>query len=378
MYNRSISKQITESLYQGKIIIIYGARQVGKTTLSKQILEEQKTLGKKCLYLNCELMSVKSRLETDNEQSLKDFFGDNNLVILDEAQTISEIGRKLKILVDTYPKIQIIATGSSSFSLANQIGEPLVGRSRMFIIYPLSILELKEKFNNFELDSKIENILRFGAYPAIVDLPDSMAAFDLDNLTGSYLYKDILAFENIKNSSVISKLLKLLALQVGNEVSINELSTQLNISSQTVKKYIDLLEKNFIIFSLSALSKNIRKEISKSSKIYFYDLGIRNAIINNFNTIDNRNDVGALWENFCILERMKINQLKGIPVKKYFWRTYNEEEVDYIEEYNGQFFGYEFKYSKDTFKTPKAFLDLYNNTEVKLVNKKNYLQFLSA
>ena len=223
MYNRSISKQITESLYQGKIIIIYGARQVGKTTLSKQILEEQKTLGKKCLYLNCELMSVKSRLETDNEQSLKDFFGDNNLVILDEAQTISEIGRKLKILVDTYPKIQIIATGSSSFSLANQIGEPLVGRSRMFIIYPLSILELKEKFNNFELDSKIENILRFGAYPAIVDLPDSMAAFDLDNLTGSYLYKDILAFENIKNSSVISKLLKLLALQVGNEVSINEL-----------------------------------------------------------------------------------------------------------------------------------------------------------
>ncbi|MDR2437133.1 MAG: ATP-binding protein [Endomicrobium sp.] len=375
MYLRAITKNIKKVLFSGKVIIIYGARQVGKTTLSKQILEEQSHLGKKTQYFNCELLSIKSKLETTNEQTLKDFLGNNDLIVLDEAQTISGIGAILKIIVDTFPQIQIIATGSSSFDLSNQIGEPLVGRSREFKLFPLSTTELESKYNKFEIDSKIDNLLRFGSYPGIIDLPESESMLNLESIASSYLYKDILAFENIRNSKIISKLLKLLSLQIGSEVSINELGKQLHLSSQTVHKYIDLLERSFIIFSLQAYSGNLRKEISKSHKIYFYDLGIRNAIINNFNTIDNRTDVGALWENFCIVERMKYNQQNMKLVNKYFWRAYQGEEIDYIEEKDGQLFAYEFKYTSDKFKPKKTFLKAYPNSKFELIKKSNWNTF---
>lgn len=375
MYKRDISDIITKSLYKGKVIVIYGARQVGKTTLSKKILKEQSGLGKKTEYFNCEFLSVKSKLETTNEQTLKDFFGNNDLIVLDEAQTIPKIGHILKIMVDTYPEIQIIATGSSSFVLANQIGEPLVGRSRQFNLFPLSVNELESVYSKIQIESKIDNLLRFGSYPGIIDLPENESMIDLEGIASNYLYKDILAFDNIRNSTVISKLLKLLSLQLGSEISIHELGQQLHLSSQTVKKYIDLLEKSFIIFSLQAYSKNLRKEISKSSKIYFYDLGVRNAIINNFNTLDNRTDVGSLWENFCIIERMKSNQKNMKIVNSYFWRTYQGEEIDYIEEHSGKLYAYEFKYGSDKLKNKKSFLETYKNATANIVNRSNWHKF---
>ena len=376
MYKRTLIDIISNNLYKGKIIILYGARQVGKTTLLKQILEEQKKLGKKVAYFSCDLISIKSKLETINEQTIKDFFGDNDLILLDEAQTINQIGLLLKIIVDTYPNYQIIATGSSSFELSNQIGEPLVGRNRQFKLYSLSVKEITEKYNMFDVDAKIENILRFGTYPGIIDLPENEKIMDLDTLTSNYLFKDILAYDNIRNSSIILKLLKLLALQLGNEVSFNELAGQLGISSQTVKKYIDLLEKNFIVFTINSFSRNLRKELNKSVKIYFYDLGIRNALINNFNTLENRNDIGGLWKNFCIVERMKFNQYNNKFVNSYFWRTYQGEEIDYLEEYNGNLFAYEIKYKKDDVRFPKSFLDTYKNVQTKVVNKNNWTKFL--
>jgi predicted AAA+ superfamily ATPase len=279
-------------------------------------------------------------------------------------------------MVDTYPELQIIATGSSSFDLANQVGEPLVGRNRQFNLFPLSVNELESVYNKIQIESKIDNLLRFGSYPGIIDLPENESMIDLEGIASNYLYKDILAFDNIRNSTVISKLLKLLSLQLGSEISIHELGQQLHLSSQTVKKYIDLLEKSFIIFSLQAYSKNLRKEISKSSKIYFYDLGVRNAIINNFNTLDNRTDIGSLWENFCIIERMKNNQKNMKIVNTYFWRTYQGEEIDYIEEHSGKLYAYEFKYGGDKLKNKKSFLETYKNATVNIINRSNWHKFL--
>ncbi len=377
MFERSIKKHIMDVLYKGKVIVIYGARRTGKTTLSKEILKEQEAQGKKVLYLNCESLAVKSKIETTNELALKDFLGDYNFVVLDEAQNIDNIGLTLKLIVDTYPEIQIIATGSSSFDLVNKIGEPLVGRAREFKLYPLSISEIKTRQDLFTISGKLENILRFGTYPSVYGLSEADAIKELDDIASKYLYKDILTFDNIKNSKVLLDLLKLLALQVGNEVSFSEIGQQLEISRQTVSKYIDLLEKCFIVFSLRSFSRNLRKEIGKSRKVYFYDLGIRNSIIENFNTLDKRADTGALWENFCIIERLKYNQAKGRFVNKYFWRMYSGQEVDYIEEHSGQLDGFEFKYSeKAKIKTPSKFLETYDNSSVNVVNSQNIWSFI--
>lgn len=378
MFERIIKKNIEKILYQGKVIIIYGARRVGKTTLVKQILKEQENQGKKISYLNCESINVKPKLETNNEILLKDFLGANDLIVLDEAQNINRIGLTLKILFDTYPEIQIIATGSSSFDLANQIGEPLVGRSREFKLYPLSIEEIKNKLSLFDLNGKLENIMRFGTYPSIFNQSEETAKDELYDIASKYLYKEILAFDNIKNSSIILSLLKHLALQLGNEVSYSEIGQTLGCSKGIVKRYIDLLEKCFIVFSLGSFSRNLRKELGKSKKIYFYDLGIRNALIDNFNSFDTRNDIGSLWENFCILERSKFNQNHKNYRNQYFWRTYSGQEVDYIEEHSGQLDGYEFKYSaKAKFKKPAKFLETYENSSVSVINSENWHKFLT-
>lgn len=375
---RTIHQLIEQQLYKGKVIILYGARRVGKTTLAKQILVTQKKARKKGAYLNCESLNVKTRLETTNEISLKDYFGDHDLIVLDEAQNIDKIGHILKLLVDTYPDTQIIATGSSSFDLVNQIGEPLVGRSREFRLYPFSMAELNFAHNLFALQGKLEKMLRFGTYPSVFGQSENNGRDELDDIASKYLYKDILAFEHIKNSALLLNLLRLLALQIGSEVSYHEIGQQLGINHITVKKYIDLLEKCFIVFPLNAFSRNARKEISKSKKVYFYDLGIRNALIDNFNPLAKRADVGALWENFCIVERLKLNEYTKNRARRYFWRTYAGQELDYIEESGGKLRGYEFKYNKKTkFKPPSNFVETYQ-TKISVVNQDNWQRFLMA
>lgn len=393
MFKRSIQENIEQWLFKGKVIIIYGARQVGKTTLSLEILKKYAELDKEInidqftfsdknspyKYLNCDLISVRKALEIQDNEALISYIGSNTkFIVIDEAQRVENIGLTLKILVDTYPELQIIATGSSSFDLSNKIKEPLTGRAFEFMLYPLSIGEFSSKYDFFALEIKLENILRFGCYPAIVDKSEEEARMFLASIASNYLYKDILEFENVKNSKALFNLLELLALQLGNEVSYQELANNLGINVLTVKRYIDLLEKCFVVFTLHAFSRNKRKEITKSVKIYFYDVGIRNALIEGFNRLDMRTDTGALWENFCIIERLKYNQANRRHVNKYFWRNYEQKEIDYIEEYSGQLDGYEFKWGKESrkYKPPKAFVDNYENAIVKRIDRQNYHEFL--
>ena len=373
MIKRLLQEKIEKELFRGNIIIVYGARQVGKTTLVKQIIENSKEKSK---YLNCEILSIKDQLKDPEPEKLKFFLGDAKLVVLDEAQSIENIGLILKVLIDTYPNIQIIATGSSSFDLANKINEPLTGRSLEFKLYPLSIQELKESKDLFDVESKLEKLLVFGSYPEVFLLDKEDAIQKLDQISSNYLFKDILSYDGLKKPTILVKLLKALALQVGNEVNYNELSNSLDIDGKTVEKYIDLLEKCFIIFKLSAFSRNLRKEISKSVKIYFYDLGIRNSLIQNYNPLEIRNDAGALWENFCIIERIKMNRYNNIYANYYFWRTYTQKEIDLIEEKEGKLLAFEMKWGKSLKAAPKEFLEEYKNSEFEVVNKENYYKFL--
>jgi predicted AAA+ superfamily ATPase len=320
-------------------------------------------------YFNCEDWITRQQLETTNTEELYKVLGKYDLVVMDEAQFIEPIGWILKIINDAYPEIQIIATGSSSFDLANKTGEPLVGRSRVFTLYPFSLNELG--YDLIKLNSNIENILRFGLYPTVIEKTEEESKEELANITSGYLYKDILAIEGIKHSKVLMELLVALSLQMGNEISYNELSNKLGISVNTVIRYIDLLEKCFVIFVLPAFSRNLRNEVGiKSKKIYFYDLGIRNAIINNFAPLALRTDVGALWENFCIMELIKKRRNSRLFTNHYFWRTYDKQEIDFIEEYNGKIYGYELKYNRKA-KIPKIFTKTYD-APVKIINKSNY------
>lgn len=370
---RFIEKSIKERLFNRKLIVIYGARQVGKTTLAKKILEEYGPNGN---YLNCELLSTQKGLSEPEAERLKKFLGNYKLILLDEAQNIPNIGKILKIMIDTYPEMQIIATGSSSFDLAQKVSEPLTGRTFTFMLYPISLGEIKSQSGLFEVEARMENLLRFGSYPEILHLSEKDSAERLDEIASKYLYKDILSFERLKKSSVVRNLLELLALQLGNEVSYNELANKLGIDRITAQKYIDILEQSFVVFRLRAFSRNLRKEISKSIKVYFYDLGIRNSIIQNYNRMDIREDAGALWENFCIAERMKSNAYSSRRANYYFWRTYTQKEIDFIEEREGKLFAYEFKWSKDKARKPKEFLDNYKNSTFEIVNRDNYWNFL--
>jgi predicted AAA+ superfamily ATPase len=370
--NRDIEDNIRNWLFKGKIIILYGARQVGKTTLAKKLLKEY---GSASDYFNCEIVSVRQAIEKEDPVALKKFLGNGSLIILDEAQKVKNIGLILKLLIDTYPEMQIIATGSSSFDLANQVNEPLTGRALEFTLYPFSLSELMSVYKNYEIDGQLENFLIYGLYPEIVKSSLTNARQLLDNLSNKYLYQDILIFDRVKKSGLIVKLLQLLALQIGNEVSINELAVNLQCSRDTVNNYLDILEKAFIIFRLRTYSRNQRTEITKKQKIYFIDLGIRNSLISRYNELPVRDDVGALWENFCIIERLKKIQTNNLSCQKYFWRTINQKEVDYVEEYNDRLDGYEFKWKNDKMSQPKDFL-LYRNSSIKLINRYNYQDFL--
>ncbi|MEK7166977.1 MAG: ATP-binding protein [Patescibacteria group bacterium] len=367
---RTIQKNIENSLFKNKIVIIYGPRQVGKTTLVKEIL---KKFSENSIYFNCDEPDIREALTEKTSTEIKTFIGNKKLVVLDEAQRIKNIGLTLKLIVDNFPEIQVIATGSSSFELSNKISEPLTGRKYEFILYPFSLNELKQLYNNIEIKRLVERFMIFGMYPEIVIKGNEK---ELKSLAQSYVYKDILEFQNIKNPEILQKLLQSLALQVGNEVSYNELAGLIGIDKNTVSNYIQILEKAFIIYRLTPFSKNIRNELKKLRKIYFYDNGIRNALINNLNPISLRSDVGNLWENFLTTEIIKKNANNEKDNKFYFWRTTGGQEIDLIEELEGKIKAYEFKWKKESFKFPKIFLENYPNTEFKLINKENFADFL--
>lgn len=371
--SRTIEKSIKERLFKGKIIILYGARQVGKTTLSKRILAD---FGEEGNYLNCENISVQQGLADLEAEKIKAFLGNYKLIILDEAQVIPNIGKVLKLMTDTYPEMQIIATGSSSFSLAQKAAEPLTGRNFQFTLYPLSLEEIKGKGGLSVLDPKLEQLLRFGSYPGVFGLVEEEAKERLGELASNYLLKDVLQIDGIKKSSVIKDLLRLIALQIGREVSYNELATQLGVNRLTVQKYLDVLEQSFVIFRLNAYSKNKRKEISKSIKIYFWDLGIRNTLIENWNALDIRDDSGFLWENFCVAQRKNLNETSFQFASLYFWRTYDQQEIDIIEEKDGKISAFECKLKDEKAKIPKYFSEKYPEAVFNTINRKNYSKFL--
>ena len=373
LIKRQIQDRIEQFLFKGKIIIIYGARRVGKTTLTKQILQKYQNSR----YINCELLQNKTALETTNSEALKRFLGNYDLIVLDEAQYIENIGLVLKVILDTFPELQIIATGSSSFDLGNRIAEPLTGRSRVFLLLPFSINELRQQYDLLDLQPRLENFLRFGFYPEVFDKPESDAIEELSNIASNYLYKDILQFERLRRSDLILNLLRALSLQIGNEVSLNELSRLLGENVHTIKKYIELLEKSFIVYRLTSFNRNLRKEIGKGQKIYFYDIGIRNYLIQNFNSLKYRNDIGGLWENLCVIERIKNNLNSRKFVNTYFWRTYDQKEVDYVEEVGGKLSTFEFKYSQRAkIKVPREFLSTYPESTFNVIDQNNFWGFI--
>lgn len=377
MYQRFLQKSIESLIFKGKIIILYGPRQAGKTTLAKNILSK---FGDTGAYFNCEVDSVRHELSTVEPSRLKSFFGNKKIIVLDEAQTITNIGKVLKTFTDEYPNQQIIATGSSSFDLANKISEPLTGRAIEFLLLPLSISEIIAKDGIPSLKSNEEIIFRFGLYPNIYNHKDSqeMIRRELENIQTNYLYKDVLMLEDVRKPKLLEDLLRLVAFQIGSEVSLNELANKLSVSIPTVERYLDLLEKNFIIKRIYALSRNLRNEIRKGFKVLFIDIGIRNSIIQNLNSLSLRNDVGGLFENLFILERIKKSLYAGEFKNYYFWRTYDQKEIDFIEESGGKMHAFECKYSNERMSigAKKTFLEAYPGSDISIVTKDNYLDFL--
>ena len=368
-------KNIPKFLKARKVLVIYGARRTGKTTLLEQFV---KTIDKPYLFVNGEDIVIQDVLSSLSIEKLKDFIGEKRILIIDEAQTIPMIGKNLKLLVDHIPKIKILATGSSSFELAQNVGEPLTGRKYVLTLFPLSQMEISATENFYETQSNLENRLIYGSYPEMIVMRDNaMRQMYLRELVGSYLFKDILQFEGIRRADKLSKLLQLLAYQIGKEVSHTELGKQLGMGKNTVERYLDLLEKVFVIFKLQGFSRNLRKEISKMHRYYFVDLGIRNALINNFNALNLRNDIGQLWENYLIIERIKKQEYQQIFSNNYFWRTYDKQEIDFVEERDGELMGYEMKWQKGKSKIPKTWLESYSNASFEVISKSDYLEFIA-
>lgn len=355
--------------------MIFGPRQVGKTTLLNIFLKDTSYKYKIDTGENINLQSLFASRDLNKIISYAEGY---DLIVIDEAQKIPLIGSGLKMLVDSLPKIRIIVTGSSSFELAGQIGEPLTGRKNTLTLFPIAQLELKNIYNNFELKEKLEDWLIYGSYPEVVTSRTKEKKIDrIKELYESYLLKDVLELERVKGSKVLMDLLRLLAFQIGSEVSLSELGRQLGIDSKTVARYLDIFEKAFVVYNLRGYSRNLRKEITKKSKYFFYDNGIRNAIINNFNPIDSRNDVGQLWENYLFIERVKKNAYTKTYANYYFWRTWDNKEVDFVEERDGKLFGYEFKWGDKKTKPPKDWVETYKNSEYAVINKENYLDFIT-
>ncbi len=369
-------QNLGEFLKPNKVLILLGPRQVGKTTLMEDYLS---TTEKKVKKVNGDDINIRQILGSQSLKEITSFCEGYELVAIDEAQKIPHIGLGMKLMVDNIPGIQVMATGSSAFELAGQTGEPLTGRKTTLMLYPIAQMEMLHHMNRFELQEKLEDFLIYGSYPDVVTATTHKEKTAiLKELTGSYLFKDVLEFEKIKSPQLLTDLLRLLAFQIGSEVSINELSQNLKIDNKTVKRYIELLEKAFIIYTLRGYSKNLRKEISKKAKYYFYDTGIRNAVIANFNALNLRNDKGQLWENFLLMERIKKQTYHQIYANNFFWRTWSGHEVDFVEEREGKLFGYEFKWQSRRTRSPRLWLETYPEAIWMAIDRTNYLDFVTG
>ena len=373
---RQLSETLKQACFKGKVLILLGARQVGKTTLLRQLITD---LNVPSIWLNADEGDIKQELNLANTSTrLLQMIGDKKLVIIDEAQQITDIGLKLKLLFDTRPDIQVIATGSSAFELQNEGNEPLTGRKKEFKMFPLTTTELTAHFGMLEEKRLLETRLIYGSYPEVINNAGKEKEV-LTELANSYLYKDLLRFDGIKKSSMLEKLLQALALQTGNEVHYYEVAQTIgNIDPATVEKYIDLLEKAFVVYRLPALSRNFRNELKKGKKVYFFDNGIRNVLLSNFTPFESRLDKGALWENYLMAERMKRNAYSGHTPNRYFWRTRDQAEIDYVEEYDGILHAYEFKWkTHKKIRFPQSFMDAYPQHTTALIDSSDYLDFIS-
>ena len=372
---RLLEPKIRERLQspKNKVIIVYGARQTGKTTLIKKVVKDFTDVQ----WFDADETEVRELFQLASSTRFRALFKPNSVVVIDEAQNIPDIGRKLKVIFDHLPDIRLIVSGSSSLDLANALSEPLTGRKFEFLLYPIAFEEMVRFHGLFEETRLLEHRLIYGYYPEIVTAPATDAKMYLKQLTKSYLYKDILAWNKIRKPDKLVKLLQALAFQIGHQVSYHELGEMTGLDNETVENYIDLLEKTFVIFRLPPFSRNLRKEIKRSRKIYFYDNGVRNAIINNFNPLALRNDTGMLWENFLISERIKFTAYHDIFANRYFWRTHNGQEIDYIEERDGQLYAYEFTWNpKKKKKIPELFLQTYPVAEAKIITPENFTEFI--
>ena len=357
-----------------KGIIIYGARQVGKTTLVNDVI---KNLGLKTLIVNADQSKYLDIFSQRDLNRIKDFVEGYELLFIDEGQRIPEIGINLKIILDNFKSLKVVVTGSSSLDLASKVSEPLTGRVWTYKLYPISFYEVSAFKNKFELNEQIEERMIYGSYPEIFSLTGEINKREyLQNLSDAYLYKDLLELGDIRNSNKIRDLLKLLAFQVGSQVSLSELGSSLGMGKDTVSRYIDFLEKSYVIFRLEGFSRNLRKEVTKMDKIFFYDLGIRNMLIDNLKPLKERNDVGQLWENFLISERVKYLSYTQIYASNYFWRLYTGAELDYVEDTGGELKGYEFKFGGKIAKAPKGWRATYTDSKFKCINRDNCLEFI--
>lgn len=376
-FTRKCLALLHKRLEKNTVLVLYGPRRVGKTTLLEKFKNE---LGPafSVKMVNAETSLAEKELSSNAIDQLKTYLGSANVLIIDEAQHIPNIGKTLKLLVDSMPGLSIIASGSASLDLAQKGGEPLTGRKKTLHLYPLSAEEIIQTTSRDQYLSWLPQLLIFGSYPKLFSLPSlEEKKMYLEELSTDYLFKDILSLENIKNSRKLRDLLTLLAFQIGQEVSLSELGTSLGLRKETVARYLDLCEKAFIIINIRGLSRNLRTEVSKTSRYYFYDLGIRNALINNYNHLDLRNDVGMLWENYIVLERLKKQHYDGVLSHNYFWRTYDQKEIDWVEERDGKLFGYEITWSKKTKKIPKLFLENYPGASVEVIQPDNFFSFVA-
>lgn len=359
----------------GKVVVLYGARRTGKTTLVRQFLKEFKETA---LVANGDDIATHDFLASRSVEKLKAFVGASRLLVIDEAQRIQDIGLNLKLIVDHIEGIRVIATGSSSFDLARRIGEPLTGRKYTLLLYPLAQIEISQTENPAQAASNLESRLIYGSYPEIVLTVDNRKREQyLREIVASYLYKDILELDGVRHSAKISSLLRLIAFQIGKEVSCTELGTHLGMSKNTVERYLDLLEKAFVITRLQGFSRNLRKEITKNCRYYFLDTGIRNTLINNFNPFRLRDDAGLLWENYLIVERLKKQEYLGSIANNYFWRTYTRQEIDFVEERSGNISGFEMKWGKGRKRPPREWTTAYPDASWQIVDQANYLEFIT-
>lgn len=374
MIQRILKKTIQDKLDTSKAIILIGSRQTGKTSLLKEIFEGKEGV----LSMNGDDVDVRNLFENITASRLKAIIGNHKYLIIDEAQRIPDVGLKFKLITDQMPSVQLIASGSSSFELANKLNEPLTGRKWEYQLFPLSFREMVDHHGFLEESRLLSHRLLYGYYPDVVNYQGSEKEI-LKQLAESFLYKDVLLLDQVKRPESLVRLLQALAYQVGSQVSYNELAQTCSLDTKTVEKYITLLEQSFVVFKLRSLSRNLRNELKKSRKIYFYDNGIRNALIANFNQVENRTDVGALWENFLVSERMKHNHYSGRWVNSWFWRTTEQAEVDYVEESDGKMTAFEFKWNSNSkMKVTKSFVNAYKEAQIEFVHPQNFEAFLGV